>query len=99
MDILKGTTKFGSGEATTAETPAVACPACEETVYTERVGEVSCDTCGHEFNAQGHYATSFSTIACDECGENITFIQEYRTQTPWGSWIAVLCRDDFVAVS
>lgn len=89
MTILDETVRFGNGEPTTTEAAAVTCPNCSETVFTQTVGEVSCDDCGHDFLAQDHYGESCSAVQCADCGEAISFIQEHRCHL--GDWAAYFC--------
>lgn len=80
MALLDGTECFGSGTQTTIDAPAVDCPSCDATVFTETIGAVSCDSCGEEFRADGHNVVSCPAVECDECGEKITFIKEHRSK-------------------
>ena len=79
MAFLDETESFGSGTPTTVDAPAVNCPSCVATVFTETVGEVSCDTCGETFHAQAHNVATCPAVKCNECGEEISFIQEHRS--------------------
>lgn len=94
MGLLDETEKFGSGVPTIAEAPAVVCPSCGETVFTEKIGEVSCDACGHEFYASDHRGELCSAVACDRCEKEIPFIQENRTQiVDWETYYCYNCHE------
>lgn len=77
--ILDGTESFGSGTITTVDAPAVDCPSCAATVFTEKIGAVSCDACGEEFHAAGHDTVSCPAVECGQCSKKISFIQEHRS--------------------
>lgn len=94
VSLLDGTDKFGSGVPRTAEAAAVTCPNCDETVFANTIGEVTCDACDHEFYARDHRGESCSAVACDSCGEEITFIQENRTEiVDWETYYCYNCHE------
>jgi GNAT superfamily N-acetyltransferase/DNA-directed RNA polymerase subunit RPC12/RpoP len=95
MALLDGTERFGSGTPTTVDAPAVDCPSCAATVFTEKIGVVSCDDCGEEFRAEGYDVVSCPAVECDECGEKISFIQEHRsTRGPFDTYHCHNCSTD-----
>ena len=94
VSLLEGTEKLGSGVPTAAEAAAVTCPNCGETVFANTIGEVSCDACDYEFYARNHRGETCSAVACDNCGEEITFIQENRTQiADWETYYCYNCHE------
>lgn len=90
MGISDRTEKFGLGNPTTVEAPAVTCPACEETVFTETIGEVTCDPCENDFHAINHAGGTCPAVECGTCGTEIPFIKENRTQiVDWETYTGV----------
>lgn len=89
MSFLDGTETFGGGRHTTTETPAVTCPNCQETVFTETVGNVTCGACSNEFYARDHFGETCSAVECSDCGEEISFIREHRWRI--GDWEGYFC--------
>lgn len=79
MAFLDGTGSFGSGTHTTVEAPGVDCPNCGETVFTEVIGDLSCDSCGETFHASNHQRVECPALVCDDCGETISFIRQHRS--------------------
>ncbi|WP_336361812.1 GNAT family N-acetyltransferase [Haladaptatus sp. ZSTT2] len=92
MGILNGTKKFGSGNPTTTQVPAVRCPDCGETVFTESFGEVTCETCENSFHVSGHFGETCTAVVCDACGTDISFIQENRIRiVDWETYYCSKC--------
>lgn len=89
MGILEGTNKLGNGTPTTTDALAVTCPECQETVFTEKVGEVDCRSCGYTFYASEHRSEECVAVECTDCGEVISFIREHRFEI--GKWDSYYC--------
>jgi GNAT superfamily N-acetyltransferase/DNA-directed RNA polymerase subunit RPC12/RpoP len=95
MPLLDGTVSFGSGTQITVNAPAVDCPSCAATVFTESVGKVSCDDCKEQFRAKGHSKVQCPAVECDDCGEKISFIKENRsTRGPFDTYHCYNCSTD-----
>lgn len=95
MTLTDEAESFGSGTPTTVDAPAVICPSCAATVFTESLGQVSCDTCGEAFHVQELDVAMCPAVECDECHEEISFIQEHRsTRGPFETYHCHFCGTD-----
>lgn len=94
MEILSGTEKFGAGNPTTTDAPAIICPNCGETVFTETIGKITCDTCENSIRASGHTDEMCPAVECNACGTKITFIKENRKQiVDWETYYCYKCHE------